>query len=248
LTKNAVPGAFYDSGHEFDVPQRDEDTEVEAAILEKISEWVNLAIELATVIMWLYGGAGVGKSIISRAMAELLESRQQLLATFFFSRSDGSRNHIKSVIATLAYNIILSVPESRPLITATIERDPHIFQRPFKRQFKKLILEPLQQLSQQGVTYPIVIIIDGLDECINHDERTVLLRAISVATTQYSAPLKFLITSRPEVQISGIFNTSPVNEVSTRHSLNNEAESSCFRFAKSGRLLHPVTITCLFFF
>jgi len=196
LAKNVVPGAFYDSGNEFDVPQLDEDIEVEAAVLEKISEWVNLAIELAAVIMWLYGGAGVGKSIIARAMAELLESRQQLLATFFFSRSDPSRNHIKSVIATLAYNIILSVPESRPLITATIERDPHIFHRPFKRQFKKLILEPLQQLSQQGVTYPTVIIIDGLDECLNHDERTVLLRAISVATTQSSALLKFLITSR----------------------------------------------------
>jgi len=231
------------------VPQRDEDTEVEAAVLEKISEWVNLAIELATVIMWLYGGAGVGKSIISRAMAELLESRQQLLATFFFSRDDPSRNHIKSVIATLAYNIILSVPESRSLITATIERDPHIFHRPFKRQFKKLILEPLQQLSQQGVTYPIVIIIDGLDECINQDERTVLLRAISVATTQSSAPLKFLITSRPEIQISGIFSASPVNEVSTRHSLDNELESGYSGFAKSGLLLHPVTgITCLFFF
>jgi len=136
------------------VPQRDEDTEGEAPILEKISEWVNLAIELTTVIMWLYGGAGVGKSVIARIMAEILESRKELLATFFFSRNDPSRNHINSVIATLAYNIILSVPESRPLITATIERDPLIFHRPFRRQFKRLILEPLQQLSQQGVTYP----------------------------------------------------------------------------------------------
>ena len=63
--------------------------------------------------------------------------------------------------------------------------DPHIFHRPFKRQLKKLVLEPLQQLSLQGVIYPTVVIIDGLDECLNHDERTILLRAISIATAQY---------------------------------------------------------------
>ena len=171
-------------------------------------------------IMWLYGVAGAGKLVIGRTMAEILESRQQLLATFFFSRDDPSRNNIKSVIATLAYNIALSAPESRPLIAATFETDPHIFHRPFKRQLKKLVLEPLQQLSLQGVIYPTVVIIDGLDECLNHDERTILLRALSIATAQYPAALKFLITSRPEVPIARIFNASPVMEVSTRHSLN----------------------------
>jgi len=225
------------------VPQWDEDTEVEAAVLEKISEWVHPPIELATVIMWLYGGAGVGKSIIARAMAELLEYRQQLLATFFFSRSDSSRNHIKSVIATLAYNIILSVPESHPFITATIERDPHIFHRPFKHQFKRLILEPLQQLSQQGVTYPTVIVIDGLDECLNYNEWTILLRTISITASQYSAPLKFLITSRPEVPIITTFNATPIAEVSTRHSLNNTAKPT-LPPRKSAGWINPGT-TCL---
>jgi len=120
------------------------ETQVDTAVLEKISEWLSLPIELTAVIMWLYGVAGAGKLVIGRTMAEILESRQQLLATFFFLRDDPSRNHIKSVIATLAYNITLSVPESRPLIAATIETDPHIFHRPFKRQLKKLVLEPLQ--------------------------------------------------------------------------------------------------------
>jgi len=120
----AVPSAFYDSGFEPDMPRNDE-TQVDTAVLEKISEWLSLPVELTAVIMWLYGAAGAGKSVIAQAMAEILESQQQLLATFFFSCDDPSRNHIKSVIATLAYNITLSVPESRPLITATIEMDPH---------------------------------------------------------------------------------------------------------------------------
>jgi len=220
LTKAAVPSAFYDyHSHEFDAPRCHENTRV--SVLEKVGDWVNLIIDFATFVMWLYGAAGAGKSAIARTMAEILHSRQQLLATFFFSRQDSSRNHIKSVIATLAYNIALSVPESRPLIVVTIDNDPHILSRPFARQLEQLIFGPLQRLSQQGVIYPTVIVIDGLDECLNHEERTTLLHAISTA----AAPLKFLITSRPEVPIARVFNATPVVEVSTRHSLDDEPSS-----------------------
>jgi len=224
LTEATIPSAFYDyHDHEFDVSRCHENTRV--SVLEKVGDWVNLVIDVTAFVMWLYGAAGAGKSAIARTMAEILHSRQQLLATFFFSRQDSSRNHIKSVIATLAYNIALSVPESRPLIVATIENDPHILSRPFAHQLEQLIFGPLQRLSQQGMVYPTVIVIDGLDECLKHEERTTLLHAISTAAWQDSAPLKFLITSRPEVPIARVFNATPVVEVSARHSLDDEPES-----------------------
>jgi len=223
LTKAAAPSAFYDYGHQFDVPRCHENTRV--AVLEKIEDWVNLVIEITAFIMWLYGAAGAGKSTIARTMAENLHSRQQLLATFFFSRADSTRNNIKSVIATLAYNITRSIPESYHIISTTIEKDPHIFQRPFAHQFEQLILEPFHQLSQQGVVHPTIIVIDGLDECLNNEERTILLHAISRTAGQYSALPKFLITSRPEVPITRDFNTTPVIEVSARHSLDDEPDS-----------------------
>jgi len=225
LTKEASPSAFYDyHGHEFDVPRCYENTRV--AVRDKIGDWVNLAIDFTAFVMWLYGAAGAGKSAIARTMAEILHSRQQLLATFFFSRADPSRNHIRSIIPTLAYNIILSVPESFPLIISKIEQDPHIFKRSFDHQLWQLILEPLQKLFQQnGLLLQTVIVIDGLDECLNHEERIALLHAISINAAQHFVPLKFLITSRPEVPIARIFNATPVIEVSTRHSLDDEPES-----------------------
>ena len=223
LEKETSPRAFHDSGHEVDVPRCHENTRV--AILEKIGDWVNLVIDITTFIMWLYGAAGAGKSAVARTVAEFLISRRQLLATFFFSREDSSRNNIRSVVATLAYNITRSVPESYHLITTTIANDPHIVNRSFAHQLKQLILGPLQKLSQEGVVYPTVIVIDGLDECLNHKERTALLHAISRATGQQFPPLKFLITSRPEVPIKRLFNATPVIEVSTRHSLDNEPEA-----------------------
>ena len=225
MTEATIPSAFYDyHSHEFDVPRCHENTRV--SVLEKVGDWVNLVIDFTAFVMWLYGAAGAGKSAIARTMAEILHSRQQLLATFFFSRQDSSRNHIRSVIPTLAYNIILSVPESLPLITSKIEQDPHIFQRPFEHQLRQIILEPLQMLFQQnGLLLQTVIVIDGLDECLNHEERVTLLHPISVNTAQYFVPLKFLITSRPEVPITRIFKNTSVIQVSTRHSLDDEPES-----------------------
>jgi len=223
LTKATAPSAFYDYGHQFDVPRCHENTRV--SVLEKIDDWVDLVIEIAAFIMWLYGAAGAGKSAIARTMAENLHSRQKLLATFFFSRQDSSRNHINSVIATLAYKIALTVPEARPLIVATIENDPLIFHSGFAHQLQRLIIEPLHQLSQQGVVYPKVIVIDGLDECLNHNERTIFLHAISGAAGKNSMLLKFLITSRPEVSIARVFNIIPLIDVSARHSLDDEPES-----------------------
>jgi len=223
LTKAAAPSAFYDSGHQLDVPRCHENTRV--AVLEKLGDWFNLLIDVAAFIMWLYGAAGAGKSAIARTMAEILHDRQQLLATFFFSRQDSSRNHIKSVIATLAYKVALTIPEARPLIVTAIENDPLIFHSTCAHQLKQLIIEPLRRLSQHGVVYPTVIVIDGLDECFKHDERITLMHAISTTAGQASAPLKFLITSRPEVPITRVFNTVPLSEVSTRHSLDDEPES-----------------------
>jgi len=150
--------------------------------------------------MWFYNGLGLG-------WAEMLNTLETC--------SGGAR------WACLSCNIYKELntrdsymPRVATALTASI------FHHPFKRQLKKLVLEPLQQLSLQGVIYPTVVIIDGLDECLNHDERTILLRAISIATAQYPAPLKFLITSRPDVLIARIFNATPVKEASILHSLN----------------------------
>jgi len=108
-----------------------------------IGDWANLLTNISAFIMWLYGAAGAGKSAIARTMAEILHDRQQLLGTFFFSSQDPSRNHIKSVVATLPYNISLSVPDSRPLIIATLDQDPLILNHTFAHQLERLIFEPL---------------------------------------------------------------------------------------------------------
>ena len=194
-------------------------------MLDKIQDWADFKIDKA-FIMWLYGAAGAGKSAIARTIAEILHGRKKLLATFFFSRGDPSRNHIKSVVATLAYNIAVCVPESRPLIELVVDGDPHILKRNLAHQLIYLILDPLRKLSSQGITFPSLIVIDGLDECLMADEQSALLLAISNTMTGYDLPIKFLIASRPEVAISTFFDSGFAAEHTIRHSLEDSPQSN----------------------
>ena len=195
-------------------------------ILDKIQDWVDFKIEDQAFMMWLYGAAGAGKSAIARTIAEILHLRKELLATFFFSRGDPSRNNIKCTIATLAYNIAVCVPESRHLIELVVVGDPYIFQRNIDQQLAQLILDPLEKLCSQRIRFPQLIIIDGLDECLRADEQTTLLLAISGTMAGRNVPIKFLIASRPDLGISTSFDSVSAAKLTIRHSLSDSPQSN----------------------
>ena len=159
--------------------------------------------------MWLYGGAGAGKSTIARTIAEWCEEERVLLSSFFFWRSDKTRNHIKTFLATIAYDITQCIPETRQLIELVVEENRHIFSRNLKFQFTKLVYEPFMRVSQTLTTpnlLPYVIIVDGLDECLKQDEQEALLRLFEIIFRQYDhLHWRLLVASRKEQTISLMF-------------------------------------------
>ena len=178
--------------------------------------------------MWIYGAAGAGKSSIARSIAEWCQKEGILLASFFFFRSDPQRNNFKRFIATLAYDITQSVPDSRPFIEHAVESDPHIFSRSLDAQILHLVLKPLSQVAQSravaGQPLPHVIIVDGLDECVETREQTSIIRLFS--TTLCQNPYfrwKVLIASRPELAIRHSFDD--VANPSTWLALSDEYEA-----------------------
>ncbi|KAK7015914.1 hypothetical protein VNI00_019000 [Paramarasmius palmivorus] len=82
--------------------------------------------------------------------------------------------------------------------------NPNILHTSLENQFVKLVLEPYAQLSPGGQkAVPNLIVIDGLDECIDLESQRRLLHIIRDAITFSTPfPLIFLICSRPEPQIS----------------------------------------------
>ena len=194
------PNAFYNSDDRPDPPKCHENTRV--AVINKIADWATAKIDKDAFMLWLYGPAGAGKTAIARSVAELFAEDGLLLASFLFFRSDSKRNTMMPLVANIAYCLTCAIPGAREPIDHALEADPLILSYSIETQLKKLLLEPLRLLVHQGYflqrQFPPLVVIDGLDECLDKDAQTNLIRLLSSSMARYQLPLKFLIVSRPE--------------------------------------------------
>ncbi|CEL03835.1 hypothetical protein ASPCAL04975 [Aspergillus calidoustus] len=195
-----VEEAAYDSSenkHKECLPK----TRVE--LLRQVTDWAEAP--QGKCIYLLNGGAGTGKSTISRTIARQLNDKRLLAASFFFKRGEEGRNNAKWLFSTLAQQLAIAIPELGPGIQKAVEADPYISGKVPTEQFNKLILQPLINLDL-GRAVTMVAVIDALDECqsdTDSDDHNikVLLRLLSRAQESKSVRLRFFLTSRPELAI-----------------------------------------------
>jgi len=220
LTENVAHTTFHNSGARFDPPKCHPNTRV--AILQKIMDWVR-STDWETCyrhILWLTGAAGAGKSAIAQTIIELCLAEGFIIASFLFFRSDGSRNNGKLLIATLAYQIFYSVPNSQQDILSAIDNDPLIFTRDLDHQFDNLIIQPLRlcynTLNPQDSSSRCIIVLDRLDECLDRNTQGQILHMLRNAIQTHKLPVMFLIASRPEHDINTVFNSHSMEGIFLR--------------------------------
>ena len=199
--------------------------------------------------MWLYGAAGAGKSAIAHTLAEICETCGWLVASFFFWKTAGERNNANRFVATIAHQIALSIPASRELIAAAVDYNPFIFEQSIDVQLSKLIIEPLEYLFSAGMIFdisPLVIIIDGLDECQGGDVQSGIVKSLVAAFRHSSLRIRILIASRPEVHLQSTFNPTSIRPHLSRLALSDEfsPEEDIYRFLEDSfnkiRREHPL--------
>ena len=136
------------------------------------------------------------------------------LQLFFFFRTSSERNRSEHLVATLAYQIALSIPGAKEFIANAVEDDLSVFSKDINSQLFQLIIRPLT-LASQGwdSTQQTLVIVDGLDECIDKRQQTDILSAICNASMNHELPLRFLICSRPEHNIKMRFEWSDLQSV-----------------------------------
>jgi hypothetical protein len=192
LTKIAT-AAFHNSAENSNPPQCHQNTRT--AIMLRLSNSIE---DRQKWIIWLNGAAGAGKTAIMHSLAKKLKSKGIHIATFFFNRTDPKRNNMEPLIATLAYQLILTLPQTQDAIIAAIERNPHIFDQCFEDQLRQLIVGPLilarDMCQDMGF---LLVMIDGLNECINQSG----LIDILCDPCDPNIPLVFLVSSRREPHI-----------------------------------------------
>lgn len=220
--------AFHNSAQRSDAPRCHPNTR--ASVLQIVVDWVEESTETAreSWIAWLNGAAGAGKTAIAQTVAELCVQRGVVVAGFFFFRTDPTRNTFKPLVATLAYQIYRGIPDTRSAMLDVIKNDPLIFEQSIEDQVQALILNPLRLAgyvrdSLSVATRPILILIDGLDECDGRNTQATLVRALSSKFfANNDIPLRLFFSSRPESHLSVSFNQVDVSRRLKRIVLNSD--------------------------
>ncbi|KJA20325.1 hypothetical protein HYPSUDRAFT_43221 [Hypholoma sublateritium FD-334 SS-4] len=220
LQAHVAPTA-YASQQDGDAPKCHPNTRT--AILSAIMEWVLVATMGLQWILWVNGAAGAGKSAIARSVVDLCLQREIVVVRFFFFRTDPTRNSNKPVVATLAYQLIQSIPALDSIMTPKIRSNPLIFQESLETQFKVLIFESLRQLHEESpFAKPVVFLVDGVDECAGYENQANLIHTIAEFVAEKSVPLIAIFSSRTELQLQMAFNIPKVDGILRRLPLDTD--------------------------
>jgi hypothetical protein len=156
-------------------------------------------------MLWVRGFAGTGKSAVAQSFADSCEDEKNLGGSYFFSRT-ARRNKLETVVPTLVYQLAMTVPGYHSLVERQLAQTPLLLRNSPPVQFRKLIVEPFATLQHQRPRRPLVIILDGLDECEGKDAQLEILEMITNAIrTNPNLQLRWLIFSRPEAHLKDAF-------------------------------------------
>ncbi|RXW17001.1 hypothetical protein EST38_g8844 [Candolleomyces aberdarensis] len=213
----------------------------------------------ATALLWLSGPAGAGKSCIQRKIVQLCADEGFHVACFFFSIREPETSNEARFITTLAAQLAENIPGLKWYIERAIKMDHRMFTRSLDSQVEGLIFKPLQELEgsmsnrlkgsfRKTLTVfgayrddPIkswmktnVIVVDGLDECVNEKEQVHILHLIHSLATHSHFPFRFVIASRPEYAIRTAFSSTPMsNDTLILRLENYRADEDIRRFLRA---------------
>jgi len=189
---------------------------------EDIVYWIEEPIPSSS-ILWVNGRAGVGKSALMQKLAE--RGGAYYGGCFFFRRGVPGCNQKGFLFSTIAYQLAMNVPGMNEHVDAAMSKDSSVPRMSAVVQMERLIVEPIK-LVRPTLPHRLIIIIDGLDECEDHNSQREILKLVFRASTDPSVPFRFIIASRPEHQICSMFNEEPLFSTTRRLVLDEEYDSA----------------------
>ncbi|KAJ2935466.1 hypothetical protein H1R20_g1626, partial [Candolleomyces eurysporus] len=158
-------------------------------------------------LFWLNGLAGTGKTTVSRTFCSQLKNRGLLGASFFCTLQESDKRDVYLIIPTLARILAEERPKFGKALEKMLESDSacrNPKEMELKDQYLKLILQPgKQSLAADEL---LVLGIDALDEC--EDKAAVRRLTEAILSQKPTFPLKFFLTSRPEIPLREPFGSS----------------------------------------
>ncbi|CCO36503.1 Vegetative incompatibility protein HET-E-1 [Rhizoctonia solani AG-1 IB] len=198
--------AVFNSAEAVEVQRRGCTEGTRKAQIDLLLEWASTPDAGKTC--WMNGMAGTGKTTIAYTVCAELEKVSRLGASFFCSRLGASffcsRNiqecrQVKHITPSIAYQLARFSLPFRCALDMVLEEDSDGHTRALNVQYQKLILEPLVRV-QKSLPLDLIVVIDALDECENEDTVGQILSLL--LSTTVDLPIRFLMSSRPEAEIT----------------------------------------------
>ncbi|RXW22458.1 hypothetical protein EST38_g3395 [Candolleomyces aberdarensis] len=203
------PGAAYDSQDLAKVNTCLEGTRVK--LLTGIGRWISgiapEGLDAAKPIYVLDGIAGIGKSTVSKTVAQRAAGINSLGASFFFSRDHAEQQHASIFVHTIAYQLACCNPSYGEAIATAIDNHPESLHKVIAQQFSTLVAEPLCSMLKQRAT-PLVFVFDALDECVEPDASAVL--SLIITSISQLPKVKVFLTARPELVLRNEYQNTPL--------------------------------------
>jgi hypothetical protein len=173
-------------------------------LLEDIWKWAGDSEPAVKRIFWLCDVAGSGKSAVAHTFAQQCHAKGLLASSFFFDREISGRSGPQKLFSTIARDLAGLNPDLGEDIAVVLEEERCIASASLTRQFEALILEPSRRCI---FTKPVIIVIDGLDECdegSDSDIYTELLDIFRDQVPKLPEMFRVFLTSRPKGEFDEI--------------------------------------------
>ncbi|KAK5715622.1 hypothetical protein LTR15_010268 [Elasticomyces elasticus] len=138
--------------------------------------------------LWLHGGSGCGKTILSSSIIADVEADSRLVVYFYFDINDTSKQSFEQMLRSLIFQLYLEVEQCRTHLEKL--RDKH-------KQPQHNILLSVWETMTAGLVN-VCVVIDALDECNDWKDLLRWLPSIKCGS------VRLLLTSQPaqEIEVS----------------------------------------------
>ncbi len=168
-------------------------------------------------VLWLPAAPGTGKTAFSSMLC--WNYRDSVAAIHFCKFNNSDRTNPKKIFASLAYELSNSLPLYKQKLSELNELDK-LYEKNAERIFEYLLIEPLHDITPDK-SYALVI--DALDEASFRGDNEVCA-IIQRAKLKNIIPswLKFVLTSRNEVEVSNYLNYISVKSTQFEKTTNDD--------------------------
>jgi ankyrin repeat domain-containing protein 50 len=189
---------------------------------ETLLRWLD---DKTTGLLWVSGGPGCGKSVLTSFLIGKLERNARdsnlpvSICYFFFDDKVETQKSAHFALCAILHQLVSSRPSLIRHVSAAFQRNgPQL-----TKDLRTLWSTVLEALSDSSAGSTIMIVLDAADECESVSRQSLLQWIVGLMedTPAELDKLKFLITSRPEFEIQNVLRSPAVAQMRLEDEVQN---------------------------